>query len=408
MPAADRRPLMKMPGYVVRTLEKIEQNGYEAYVVGGCVRDAMLGRRVHDWDITTSAPAGETEKLFPHTVLTGKRFGTVTVLTGGRQIEVTTYRTDGEYTDSRHPEGVVFVSDIRTDLERRDFTMNAMAVDLRGELLDPFGGREDIADRLIRCVGSPERRFTEDALRMLRAVRFSAQLGFGIERETMDALRRCAHLVSALSAERVRDETEKTIMSQRPEKLYTALEARLYEPFCGTAEIPETAEKLLAALGDLPRSRQARWCGLCAVLTEENVISCAADFLRQFRLDARTVSAAAKGCGIAVNGMPEERMELKRILAAEWRDTAFSAAAVADALHGGCRVKTLNEIAGSGECIRRSDLAVSGNDLRKELGIPQGVHMGDILQQLFEHVLAFPKDNTRKRLLKLAEKLADD
>ena len=406
MPAADRIPEIKMPGYVLRTLEKIEQRGYEAFVVGGCVRDAVLGRRVHDWDITTSAPVEVTEKIFPKTVLTGRRFGTVTVLTGGRRVEVTTYRTDGEYTDSRHPEGVVFVSDIRTDLERRDFTMNAMAMDLRGELLDPFGGRKDIAAGLIRCVGDPARRFSEDALRMLRAVRFSAQLGFDIESGTMDALRRCAHLVSALSAERVRDETEKTIISPRPEKLYTALRDGLYGSYCGTADIPECVAERLAALEKLPDSRQVRWCGLCSVLTEGRVISDARDFLHRFRLDTRTVSAASKGCGIAVQGMPGERLELKRMLAAEGHDAVFCAAAVADALYGGGRIQILKEIAESGECIRRSDVAVSGADLREELGIPAGVRMGGILQELFEHVLAYPEDNTREKLLKIAGGLA--
>ncbi|MBO4831666.1 MAG: CCA tRNA nucleotidyltransferase [Oscillospiraceae bacterium] len=408
MPGADRIPEIRMPGYVVQTLEKIEQCGYEAYIVGGCVRDALLGRRVHDWDAATSAPVEATEKMFPRTVLTGRKYGTVTVLTGGRKVEVTTYRADGEYTDSRHPEGVVFVSDIRTDLERRDFTMNAMAMDLRGELLDPFGGREDIAAGLIRCVGDPEKRFSEDALRMLRAVRFSAQLGFEIESGTLDALRGCAHLVSALSAERVRDETEKTIMSSRPEKLYTAFEAGLYDSYLGPSEIPAALGERLAVLSDMPFSRQVRWCGLCAVLTEEEVISDAADFLHRFRLDSRTVSAASRGCGIAVREMPEERLELKRILAAEGRDAAFCAAAVADALYGGSRVRSLKEIAGSGECVRRSDLAVSGADLRDELGIPPGTRMGDILQAIFEHVLAHPEDNTRKKLLKLAASLADD
>lgn len=408
MPGADRVTEIRIPGYVVQTLEKIEQCGYEAYIVGGCVRDSVLGRRVSDWDITTSAPVEATEKMFPKVILTGRKYGTVTVVAGGRKVEVTTFRADGEYTDSRHPEGVAFVSDIRTDLERRDFTMNAMAMDLRGELLDPFGGREDIAASLIKCVGDPEKRFSEDALRMLRAVRFSAQLGFDIESGTMDALRGCAHLVSALSAERVRDETEKTIMSPRPEKLYTALKARLYGSYLVSEEVPETVRKRLAALKDLPRSRQTRWCGLCAVLTEENVISDAGGFLRSFRLDSRTVTAASKGCGIAVSGMPEGRQELKRILAGEGRDAAACAAAVADALYGGSRVRSLKEIAESRECVRRSDLAVSGADLRNELGIPPGVRMGDILQALFEHVLSHPEDNTRKKLLKLAERMTDD
>ena len=402
MSAADRAPEIKMPGYVVRTLERLEQCGYEAYVVGGCVRDSMLGRRVHDWDIATSAPADATAAIFPKTVLTGKKYGTVTVLADGRAVEVTTYRTDGAYTDSRHPEDVVFVSDLRTDLARRDFTMNAMAADLRGGLADPFGGRADIAAGIIRCVGDPERRFSEDALRMLRAVRFSAQLGFDIESGTMAALLACAQGASALSAERVRDETEKIVMSPRPEKLYTALKARLYDAYCGAGDIPESIEIRLAALAKAPRSRAARWCALCAVLAKQGMIPDAESFLRQLRLDSRTVSAAAKGCRAALTGLPEERLALKRLIAAGGRDAAFCAAAAADALYGGGRAGLLREIEKSGECVRRSGLAVSGADLAAELGMPPGLGMGGVLQRLFEHVLEHPEDNTREKLLELA------
>jgi tRNA nucleotidyltransferase (CCA-adding enzyme) len=177
-----------VPPDVRQILEQIENAGYEAYVVGGCVRDCALGLPPHDWDITTSALPLDIKRLFYRTVDTGIKHGTVTVMSGSHGYEVTTYRIDGTYADGRHPDTVKFTDRLSEDLKRRDFTINAMAYsDSRG-LVDLFGGRNDLARKLVKCVGDPQERFKEDALRMMRAIRFSAQLGFSIERKTGEAI----------------------------------------------------------------------------------------------------------------------------------------------------------------------------------------------------------------------------
>src|SRR5699024_3207230 len=176
-----------IPENVRTILKTLNENGFEAYAVGGCVRDSLMGRIPNDWDITTSALPLEVKGLFRKTVDTGIQHGTVTVLLGGGAYEVTTYRLDGEYEDSRHPKTVEFTSLLSEDLRRRDFTINAMAAN-EEELVDLFGGREDLEARIIRCVGDANERFSEDALRILRAVRFAAQLGFSIEEKTMEAI----------------------------------------------------------------------------------------------------------------------------------------------------------------------------------------------------------------------------
>ena len=177
------------PDAIIKTLEDA---GFEARYVGGCVRDTLLDRPIHDWDIASQALPEDVLRLFPHCVPTGIRHGTVTVLLDGVSAEVTTYRLDGAYHDGRHPDGVRFVRSLAEDLARRDFTINAMAMDESGAVTDLFGGREDLSRRVIRCVGEPETRFREDALRMLRAYRFAAQLGFSLDAQTQAAIRRCA------------------------------------------------------------------------------------------------------------------------------------------------------------------------------------------------------------------------
>ena len=220
-----------MPEYVLEILRRLTDAGFSAYAVGGCVRDTLMGRPPHDWDVATSASCVQVAALFEKTVPTGLPYGTVTVLLPGGQAEVTTFRRDGAYRNGRRPESVEFVSDLREDLSRRDFTVNAMAMDARGRLVDLFGGREDLARGVLRCVGEPERRFSEDALRMLRAVRFSAQLGFAVDPATLAALRRLAPLAEKLSAERVLAELQKTLLSPRPEAAALMIEYGLLGRF---------------------------------------------------------------------------------------------------------------------------------------------------------------------------------
>ncbi len=193
----------KLPAGVAAVLDRLAGAGYEAYLVGGCVRDRYMGVAPHDYDITTSALPQETVALFARVVETGIAHGTVTVLTHDGPVEVTTYRQDGEYSDHRHPDGVQFTRSLQEDLARRDFTMNAMAMDGQGRIVDPFGGREDIDQKTVRCVGEPDRRFEEDALRILRGLRFAARLGFAIAPATAAAMEGKKELLKEIAAERV-------------------------------------------------------------------------------------------------------------------------------------------------------------------------------------------------------------
>ena len=254
-------------------LQMLERAGFEARYVGGCVRDTLLGRPVHDWDIASQALPEDVLRLFPRCVPTGLQHGTVTVLLDGTSAEVTTYRLDGAYHDSRHPDGVRFVRSLADDLARRDFTINAMAMDLSGTITDLFGGREDLACGIIRCVGDAETRFREDALRMLRARRFAAQLGFALEAGTEAAIGRCAGLCAALSRERVREEAEKTLLSDRPALFGRMLE----EELLAACLAPQRAD--FSALAGLTRTPEARWTGA--------KLACPALQPEAFRLPAR-------------------------------------------------------------------------------------------------------------------------
>lgn len=222
---------LELPEKVKKIIDILEDQGKEAYAVGGCVRDSLLGRIPDDWDITTSATPEEVKKIFRRTVDTGIAHGTVTVLMGGEGFEVTTYRVDGEYEDSRHPKEVTFTASLEEDLKRRDFTINAMAYNPREGVVDYFSGMQDLQKKIIRCVGDPVERFTEDALRILRAVRFSAQLGFVIEEQTRRALRLMAPNLRHVSAERIQTELIKLLLSDHPDYLRIACETGITKEF---------------------------------------------------------------------------------------------------------------------------------------------------------------------------------
>lgn len=230
---------MQIPEKVGYILEKLKENHFEGYVVGGCVRDSILGRLPGDWDITTSAKPEEVKKVFRRTVDTGLEHGTVTVLIDDEGFEVTTYRVDGKYEDHRHPEKVEFTPNLEEDLKRRDFTINAMAYDPEQGLVDIFDGMGDIRKKCIRCVGDPVERFSEDALRMLRGIRFAGQLGFDIEKNTMDAIAKRSGTLARVSAERIRVELTKLLLSRGPEKLIDAEKTGLCRVF-----LPEFSEML--------------------------------------------------------------------------------------------------------------------------------------------------------------------
>ena len=213
---------VEVPVDVKNIIETLEANGYEAFAVGGCVRDTLLLRVPGDWDITTSAKPEEVKALFSHTIDTGIQHGTVTVMKNHVGYEVTTYRIDGEYEDARHPKEVIFTANLVEDLKRRDFTINAMAYNDRVGIVDEFCGMQDLEAKVIRCVGNPKERFSEDALRMLRAVRFAAQLGFTIDEETKDAIKELAPTLAKISKERIAVELVKILVSDHPEEIRTA------------------------------------------------------------------------------------------------------------------------------------------------------------------------------------------
>ena len=234
---------IQIPDSVQFIIQTIEEAGFEAYAVGGCVRDSILGRMPNDWDITTSAKPEEVKKLFRHTVDTGIQHGTVTVLVKKECYEVTTYRIDGEYEDGRHPKQVNFTSLLSEDLRRRDFTINAMAYNEKSGLVDLFGGQDDLEKGIIRCVGDARERFTEDALRIMRAVRFSAQLGYEIEEKTAEAIKELAPTLARISVERIQVELVKLLVSNHPEyvlKLYEMGLTKVFLPeFDSMMETPQ-------------------------------------------------------------------------------------------------------------------------------------------------------------------------
>lgn len=212
---------IKIPEYALIAMKELQKNGFDSFVVGGCVRDSLMGKTAHDWDMTTSAEPEETLRVFRNfrTIPTGIKHGTVTVLIDKQPLEITTFRIDGDYKDNRRPDSVRFTRNIENDLSRRDFTVNAIAYNEESGIVDLFGGLEDIKNKIIRSVGDPDRRFNEDALRIMRALRFSATLGFEIEEKTADSIKRNKHLLKNIASERIRVELEKLLLGDYSEKI---------------------------------------------------------------------------------------------------------------------------------------------------------------------------------------------
>lgn len=250
----------RIPESVKSCCLRLREAGHAAHPVGGCVRDLLLGRTPGDWDVTTSAMPEQVQGLFPHTIPTGIRHGTVTVVIDGINIEVTTFRRESGYGDARHPDRVTFDTDLNGDLARRDFTVNAMALGADEEVIDPYGGREDLAQGIIRAVGDPMTRFSEDALRILRGVRFAAQLGFAIEPETAAAMKACAPLVDQVSAERIKTEVEKILISPRPQWVGELVGLGVLNRFHTDWQPCEWD-----ALAEVPATPVGRWKAFCSM-----------------------------------------------------------------------------------------------------------------------------------------------
>lgn len=387
------------PKYVSAVLRRLEGHDYKAFLVGGCVRDCIMGRRPNDWDICTDALPSEVSEVFPNTRPTGVKHGTVTVIEHGSHVEVTTFRTDGEYKDHRRPENVSFVSDLTADLARRDFTVNALALSSSGMLFDPFGGMADIESRLIRCVGDPNIRFEEDALRMLRAIRFSATLGFDIEEQTMNAIRANSHLSEALASERVCSEAEKILLSDCPQNFALLIDCGLMYRYVSNLALSSD----LSLIAALPKKRALRWSALCALLRRDGIISSAESFLLSLRLDAATVRNASCGCEAVLEGAPRSKLEWKRLLAKHGTDCGKCAAASAELLYGGNYLRQLGAVTSSGDCYSLKRLNISGDDLL-ELGF-SGPALGATLNSLLNYVLEHPAENVHSILMEKAAKM---
>ena len=367
------------PKYVIHILNTLERSGYEARLVGGCVRDTLLHRRPNDWDVATAAPPEAVTELFERTVPTGIRHGTVTVLYGGSACEVTTYRVEGAYSDHRRPDSVRFTSRLEEDLSRRDFTINAMAMDASLAITDPFGGREDLSRRLIRCVGDARERFTEDSLRMLRAVRFAAQLDFALDSAALEAIAGCAPLCSALSPERVAAELRAVLASRDPDMVWLMADLGLLNAWLTPREGERTH------LGALPRC--ARLAHFCSDLSRCGSITSTDTFLRSLRMDTRSV----KICSAAAEILASGSRDYKRLLRDYSEDAVLAAYP---------KSRRLRAVLRSGECWSLASLAITGGELAA-LGYA-GRELGEELRRLLEHVIDCPEDNRPEILCKLA------
>ena len=419
---------IEMPYEAEWIIDNIRSHGYEAFIVGGCVRDAVLGRIPGDWDITTSAKPEQVKEIFGKTVDTGLKHGTVTIIKHGKGYEVTTYRIDGEYLDGRHPETVEFTPDLREDLKRRDFTINAMAYSHETGIVDEFEGMEDLKRRVIRCVGCAGDRFTEDALRILRAVRFAAQLDFVIEDETYKAIVKIAPNLTHVSKERIQVELTKLLLSDHPEKIWMVDETGIAdyvtsgfpEVFerelerenshnAGENETPGTSGCLVdgasrdalkecwTGLAALPADKSHRWAGFLRHMTPEQAVK----ILRGLKLDNDTIGnvksmVMAFQAPLAVN-----KVQIRKLLS-RVTEYQFLGAMQLKKLDGDETVPELlrlfEEIREAGDCVSLKQLAVNGGDLLQQ-GLEKGKQIGDGLMYLLNLVLEEPKLNKKDILL---------
>lgn len=372
-------------------ISRLREGGFCAYFVGGCVRDLLMGRRPSDWDVSTEARPEQVLALFDRCFATGLKHGTVTVMCGKTPVEVTTFRAEGVYSDGRHPDEVQFVRSLTEDLSRRDFTINAMALDETGALTDPFGGRTDMEKKLIRCVGDAQTRFQEDALRMWRAFRFSTVLGFGIEQDTWDAIAACAPLTARLSPERVSVELQKILLSDGAGRLADALPLGLLDPYLAA----RPAVRLpLWHVKKTPRREDGRWAGFAALLARSGCLPDVPRFLRAMRLPKRVIEPAAAGVDRALSGtLPASPEDWRVLCHRQGTATAWCAAAAADALAGARQhTPALRTVLAERPCLDVRSLAISGEQLR-QAGY-EDIEIGRAQRRLMDHVLAHPEANT--------------
>lgn len=400
----------KLPSDVSFILEQLNAHGFEAYIVGGCVRDCILGRTPQDWDITTSAMPEETKAVFSHTFDTGIQHGTITVVLNHINYEITTYRIDGAYADNRHPQEVFFTASLQEDLLRRDFTMNAIAYHPTSGYQDPYHGIEDITIQTIRGVGDAALRFQEDALRMLRCVRFGAQLGFKIEQATYDAL--CVHapLIKNISVERIKVELDKLWLAPfifaMPHLWNSGLLAEFDEKL--SAHLKNNDDALLLAMESAPTDLALRW-GL--VLSGYTVKEAKA-LMKKLKCDTATMKDVCLFVELSPLDVPTEPYPL-RVLAGKVgvvflrRLLLLQGALRPDSGWQGA-TSLLESIISANDCLTLKDMAIGGDDLIA-LGVPNGRRLGGILTQLLDEVHREPLKNERGILTEIVRSmLADD
>lgn len=439
---------IQLPGDVKKIIQTLQEAGYEAYAVGGCVRDSLLGRIPSDWDITTSAEPAEVKRLFRRTFDTGIQHGTVTVLFDKTGYEVTTYRIDGRYEDGRHPAEVTFTPNLEEDLKRRDFTVNAMAYNDEAGLIDCFGGAEDLEKGVIRCVGEPAERFHEDALRIMRAVRFAAQLDARIEESTATAIRKLAPTLTRISAERIQVELVKLLISDHPEKmrdLYAlGITAVILPEFDRIMETEQNnphhcysvGEHTIHTLMNVENSKVLRLTMLFhdfgkaeTRTTDEKGIDhfyghpqistkMAGKIMRRLKFDTDTmnrvcrlvekhdvsVEPTPKAVRHAASGMGTELFPL--FLQVKKADTLGQSDYLRrEKLDRIQKVEQIyRDILQREECLSLKQLALNGRDLIA-LGVQPGQEMGDLLESMLQMVLDDPARNDRAFLTEYIKKL---
>ena len=427
----DKSIKIEIPQPVREILEALKEHGFEAYVVGGCVRDMLLGREPKDWDITTSAMPQEVKQIFHNTVDTGIQHGTVMVIRNAVGYEVTTYRVDGEYKDGRHPQSVTFTRSLEEDLKRRDFTINAFAWGEDG-LIDMFDGVKDLKDGIIRCVGDPDERFNEDALRIMRAVRFSAQLGFEIEPRTKAMITKYAGRLADISMERIREEWEKTLMSMNPAFVneYAELGLAQYIIRCVAADGSSAAarcfdpskDKIMAEIVRRDRLKSALSVELLERYSEPEELRrrllMVAFFdnlspeetnaaLRNLKYDNKTREAVVNIIKYKNEKIPADKVAIKQILNKIGLDTFIAELEFRHVVQT-AEYYDLELIAWIAQDLLRknepwslSQLAINGSDLIAA-GFPAGKKIGEILEKLLQKVILSPTLNNKEMLLEEA------
>jgi polynucleotide adenylyltransferase region len=392
-----------MPQDVVEIIQSLCSHGFSAYAVGGCVRDTLLGVEPKDWDITTSASPVEVKEIFGHTLDTGIEHGTVTIMRGKIGYEVTTYRIDGKYSDGRHPDQVKFTPNLFEDLRRRDFTINAMAYSDETGLVDEFCGMEDLEKKVVRCVGEAKERFQEDALRMLRAIRFSAQLGFTIESDTWQAMIQMAKNLSLVSKERILVELTKTICSSHPEMVKKIFDSGLHKEIGQHFSLLSARDaEVMALSGQLPEEKHLRF----ALLFKNQSGEEAKAILKELKADNDTIKKVKILVEYIDRKLPRNEKKMRQTLSEigpeRVRDWILLKKVLGEEVED-CQNR-LQEILERGDAYTLQMLAVDGATLIRA-GIKPGPNLGQILGELLSYVIEDPSKNTMMFLLEKVKEI---